>query len=283
MKWYYWVLIALALIGVTLGAVYSYNQITDRSEVIATKDKHIAQMEASHAEELVKQKYEIEKNLYATIDSLAYINSKIKRDGNYWYTQSVDLKLQISDLESQGAAQASSGEDSLGAYYKTDFSGKVGILKYKGFTKYYISSEIPSFHYLFTSADPIEVLSSLYRDNAGLWKINTISKTPDVRLKTEYVIDSTFYAYISGAPSGTIGKVEYKEYNDIGLRFKMNFMLNPEEYSKISWRDIKGLFTAEFYYSYFNVTYHALDNRFSMGVVYDINLDKFWKNLWRAL
>lgn len=283
MKWYIWLIIFAAVIGITIVGVLIYNGFKAKNIEIDTANKKLVQVKKDHEQALYKQKFEIEKDIYATVDSLLLIESTLKNNKAYWYTQTITLQARIDTLINQGEAQGSIEEDENGKYYRVDFSDKIGIMKYSGFTKYYIDESLKKYHYLSADFDSIDVSSVLYEDSTGLWKIKSISKTPGVKIRSLYNIDDSFYDYLEGMSVNIKEEKVYLDYFPFGLRVKMNFALNENDYSKLQLTDIKGYFTAEIYYRYFNITYHAIENKISAGLMYDLNFEKTFNTLFRAL
>lgn len=183
-----------------------------------------------------------------------------------WKALATNLQLKIDSLNVSGSAVASSGEDSEGVFYKVDFTGHRGILNYSGYTKYYTQSN--SFHHLNAWFDDIFVHSELFQDVDEIWKIQTVSLTPGVKLRATSIIDSSIYiglrATVQNQPEQTIDVLP-----PFGIEASLGVLYDGKERQLLPDVHVLG------YYRYYYVGYRPLTQFYDAGLRYRFDVGKF--------
>jgi len=274
MKWYHYLLIAFITLVLVLVGLYIKNEFDKKDIEIGKQATALTQQQKQYNQSLEEQKFEMEQERFSAIAELNKELDDEKADGEYWEAQTNKLQLEVAELKASGTGTSTMDSDSSGEYFRVDFNGARDLFTYEGYTKKYIDDVVPPYYWLSVKLNPINVSSTLLRDVEGLWKINTVSKTEGVKLKTESVIDSTFYNFIANEDFSKVNtESDNEEYIPMGLRFKLNLLLQSADYLE-SPEQIQGDVSVEFYLYYFNATYHALHNKLSIGVFYDWNIHK---------
>lgn len=190
-KTFTWLLIVLLLLSLSGGglAYYFYTKYDKADGQLKVSQNNVKQNKAYFDEQL-KLKAD-------SVTLMSGLVVKLNEDGfkknKYWNLQESQYLAQIEALKAKGTGIASTGGDNNGKYAKVDFSGKYGILNFKGWTKYYENTLIKPSWSLNGEYDDINIFSKFFRDEKGIWKLETESRTPGVKVRPEYHIDSTFY------------------------------------------------------------------------------------------
>ena len=127
-------------------------------------------------------------------------NNEMNRKG-YWMSIAAEYKEALDSVFRGGTGDAIAGEDSTGKYFQVTFGGKENFVSYEGETKYYPLPFAHSTYWFSLHFDTIDIVSNLYRDTDKLWKIKAESKTPGVKFKSYYTIDSTVFAHLTANTS----------------------------------------------------------------------------------
>jgi hypothetical protein len=206
------------------------------------------------------------------------VDHEVQRKG-YWIAFAGELNVKLDSIRNAGTGIASTGEDSTGKYLKVDFKGKKGILTYVGNTLYYLPpASIQSRYWLDVSFDDIAVFSSLFQDVDELWKIRTESRTPGVKLKSNFAIDSTIYIGLRSTMQNQADS--HKDFlPPFGIRWKGNIATTVTDLSK----NLQGLSfdtSLEGYYKYYNITWYPLTGVVSGGLVYTFDIGNFLERIF---
>lgn len=216
-----------------------------------------------------------------SIQTLAVIVKKLNnnldelRKKNRRQTATVtELRLEIDSLKSHGVGVLATGTDSVAAYKEVSFGGKIGILNYSGYTRFYLPpSQAQPTHYLQASFDEILVKSQLFRGLDNVWRIQTESLTPNIKLRTVGTIDENLY--IGLRSSAVVGEREPSQLRTApplaGLRLKAN-VRSSFYLDKGRLGTLRPDVSAEAFLRSFNVTYYPLTKALSLGVVLQIPL-----------
>jgi hypothetical protein len=271
MKKTFWVFIVVEAVILVLAWRF-YQNYKSASIEITNLNAIISQNEAykEDAEKALKAANGKITDMAIQVSNLNADLSKEKAKSGYWMAVAGELRVRLDSLVSSGSASVVSGQDSAGQYYQADFSGKKGILNYKGWTRLYIPpSTEKALHHLEATFDLIFVKSELYQDVDGLFKIRTSSLTEGVNLVSDYSIDPKIFIGMKSAIENKLEEASKPPL--IGLRLKLNAATKAQYLSDpVLTLDA----SAEARLGKFNVTWYPFSGSISAGLVYEFGIGK---------
>lgn len=262
----------ILLIGAGIFGYIYYNKYQNQGEELATSQLTIRQNEKYHVE-IEKQKDDSLQTLSGLVKTL---NKKNIKDEGEYATQISDLKLQIESLKDSGETSSIIDSDNLGEYLDIPFNGKKNIVAYNGFTRHYFNLNTNRWWIDFTF-DPIDVTSTFYLDSNKVWKLNTVSNTKGITLRTDYHIDPAFYSHFENLDP----EVFTKDKHVFILKLKAGIAGSWHEIPL--YKDHPILLSAEVYYDFFFGSYHPLQKYVVFGIYKDIDLKQSFKDINKVL
>jgi len=258
----------IVLIGAGVFGYIYYNKYQEKDEDLKTSQRAILQNEKYH-QEIQKQKDDSLQILSGLIKDLNKENKDIKKK---FITQVTDLQLQIASLKDSGKAIANTGIDDLGLYLDIPFQGTHSIISYSGYTRHYYNLN-KNYWYLNFDFKPIDVYSTFYLDSVNVWRINTISRTPGIKLRTDYHIDPSFYSHFENINP----EIFAEDKNPIILRLKASIIGSWSSNDFYRKHPIK--LSMELYFNSIYGTYQPLQSYVSLGFYHDINVTKSFNSI----
>jgi len=185
------------ILAIALASIFGYLYFTERTD--HANDNQLNTQKYNGLQDQMNQTADSLKILAVQIGDLNTQKDKEANRKGYWMAIAEKYQGVLDSVFKSGEGNATAGEDSEGKYFKSTFGGKENFVSYLGETKYYPLPLPRSTYNIKLGFDTLNISSELYRDTDKLWKIKVESKTPGVRLKNYYTIDSTvFNSLISG-------------------------------------------------------------------------------------
>ena len=188
--------IVLILLVLTLGSSIIFGILYFHERASHVNDNQLNTQKYVGLQDQLNQKAESLQVLAVQVKDLNNEkNNEMNRKG-YWIAIAGEYKEALESIFSSGTGNNIAAEDSTGKYFQVTFGGKENFVSYLGGTKYYPLPPAHSIYWLTLNFDTLDLVSNLYRDTDKLWKIKTESRTPGLKLKSYYTIDSTVFAHL---------------------------------------------------------------------------------------
>lgn len=275
-KTFTWLLIILLLVGLSGGgaAYYFYNK-ADKAESQLKVSQNNVKQNKLYFDEQLKLKAD-------SIVNMSGLVFKLNEDGfkknKLWKFQESQFKAEIEALRAKGTGIASTGGDDKGKYAKVDFSGKKGIFTFEGWTKYYENPFVKPTWGLNGTYDEVMIFAEFYRDEQGIWKLHTESRTPGIKIRPEYKIDSTFYNAL-GDMVFAINNDE--EFDTFGFELEVLAGGTLVEYARYK-SNVLDFSNISMFYDNFKVGYYPFMKGFAAGFNYKFDLTRV-KNFFNKI